>query len=1093
MSGPSLKRRKLSAGNDADDNSQDIPSESHSTKRNGVQQPASSSRTTVAEYALASGQYKSSLFKLQMDELLSQLRPDHDKLRSRVEKQLRQLKTVIENIPDRAPLSLADAKKELERAGIAIPFTSPSPGKDTRYTFQYLKPADINVVGSFSLKTVVKSAAKTTIDLAVTIPSAIFQKKDYVSYRYFHKRSYYLACIASALQNEKDKPFKLSYDFQDGNTLRPILLVEPGQGADDEFTQAKCCIRIITAVQSGTFLVSNTLPSHNNLRHDTQDESEHTNTSKATTHIYNASLRSEAVVSAYLKLHHSASTRCAAFRDSCILGRAWLRQRGFGTSFAQGGFGHFEWATLLSLLLEGGGPNGKPILSPSYSSYQIFKAALQFLAGRDLTSPLLLHSTETSQSIACPGFPAIFDGDRGLNIIYKMTPWSYSLLRRESSLALKMLNDLTHNPFDNLFITRVYDPICRYDQAISVTFSERQPQTLQMAQRLQSLHSKLIKALGDRAFSVGFSLNEPQTWLLNSSPTKGRSSWVLIIGLNLDPNNQNRIVDHGPSVEDKEDAAAFREFWGEKAELRRFKDGSIVESLVWSDHISSTTPVQQIVSYVLHRHFAIDPDKITCMGEGLAKVVSDMGIALRPTSGTNEVLEAYQTLEKHLQSLDNLPLTFSQLSMASPSIRWSPKSSICSPIDLILRFQASSRWPSDLRAIQMTKLALLLNVSDSLHDMERIHESRIGTENLGNEKLNCSYLEIHCSSIIFRLRIFHESEQAIIERQLKDRESPIRLKEELAIALASHKATFVQSPRHAQAIQTLSTRFPFLAPTIQIFKAWASSHLFLTLVHESLLELLVCQVFLKPYPWEVPSGAFVAFLRTLQLLSRWDWQYEPMIIDFNDELNPQDVADIQTRFHARRKIDPAMKNVALFVASNVDRDGVTWTQAGQPPRVVASRISVLAKAACKLVRDKGAELQISDLFRSSLTDYDFILHLQANLVMSGRSRYKNLDNSMIADDERTKSESILAFVQELNALYGENMILFHGSGNQRVIAGLWNPVSTKPRPFGLKVSFSSLPRKDKEGKEEVSLNKTAILNEIASIAGDIISSIQVVG
>jgi hypothetical protein len=33
----------------------------------------------------------------------------------------------------------------------------------------------------------------------------------------------------------------------------------------------------------------------------------------------------------------------------------------------------------------------------------------------------------------------------------------------------------------------------------------------------------------------------------------------------------------------KEESASFQAFWGEKSELRRFKDGSILESLVWSE------------------------------------------------------------------------------------------------------------------------------------------------------------------------------------------------------------------------------------------------------------------------------------------------------------------------------------------------------------------------------------------------------------------------------------------------------------------------------------------------------------------------------
>jgi hypothetical protein len=53
------------------------------------------------------------------------------------------------------------------------------------------------------------------------------------------------------------------------------------------------------------------------------------------------------------------------------------------------------------------------------------------------------------------------------------------------------------------------------------------------------------------------------------------------IGLSLVPENTSRILDKGPPPTDKEAAAAFREFWGDRAELRRFKDGSILEAVVW--------------------------------------------------------------------------------------------------------------------------------------------------------------------------------------------------------------------------------------------------------------------------------------------------------------------------------------------------------------------------------------------------------------------------------------------------------------------------------------------------------------------------------
>ena len=42
-----------------------------------------------------------------------------------------------------------------------------------------------------------------------------------------------------------------------------------------------------------------------------------------------------------------------------------------------------------------------------------------------------------------------------------------------------------------------------------------------------------------------------------------------------------RVVDAGPNAEHKDEALKFQNFWGEKAELQRFKDGMIAENPVW--------------------------------------------------------------------------------------------------------------------------------------------------------------------------------------------------------------------------------------------------------------------------------------------------------------------------------------------------------------------------------------------------------------------------------------------------------------------------------------------------------------------------------
>ncbi len=156
------------------------------------QRPSQRSRRPFdgSELAMAGASSRSTLFHLQVDELLAEIRPNHEKSKSKFEGTLRKLKEAIECIPNRAPLPVShnagelrkleidtarsqvlEAEKTLRRnAKIAVPFPEPHPGKEAKYSLEYAKPSNINVVGSFALKTGVKLKASRVIDLAVTMP-----------------------------------------------------------------------------------------------------------------------------------------------------------------------------------------------------------------------------------------------------------------------------------------------------------------------------------------------------------------------------------------------------------------------------------------------------------------------------------------------------------------------------------------------------------------------------------------------------------------------------------------------------------------------------------------------------------------------------------------------------------------------------------------------------------------------------------------------------------------------------------------------------------------------------------------------------------
>ncbi|KAG5179919.1 Nrap protein-domain-containing protein [Tribonema minus] len=93
----------------------------------------------------------------------------------------------------------------------------------------------------------------------------------------------------------------------------------------------------------------------------------------------------------------------------------------------------------------------------------------------------------------------------------------------------------------------------------------------------------------------------------------------LVVGLLLNAESAARAVDRGPSAEDAAAAAAFRAFWGARAELRRFKDGAIVEAVVWGGgggggggaRPREGAVVEEVVRHALARH---EPER--CGGGG---------------------------------------------------------------------------------------------------------------------------------------------------------------------------------------------------------------------------------------------------------------------------------------------------------------------------------------------------------------------------------------------------------------------------------------------------------------------------------------------
>ncbi|KAI9738386.1 MAG: hypothetical protein M1834_008889 [Cirrosporium novae-zelandiae] len=1078
-------------------------------------------RISQSELLMAGETSKSGLFKLQIDELLADIHPKYEKHMPKLERILRKIKNIIEGIPDSEPVSIAEAEKKMRKQySVVIPFPNPKPKKDVKYTLAYKKPANVNVVGNFALRLGIRSETPAVIDVAVTLPSDLFQEKDYLNYRYFHKRAFYVACLAAGLREAKSS-FKINFEYQNNNTLQPVISIIPsGKGDEEDFSSTNYRIRIITAIPESTFQISKTFPNKNCVR-SAVNANESTEEKPEPTSFYNSTLRSESTVTSFQKLLSSMILQCPAFRDAAALGQVWLQQRGFDSSFSGGGFGHFEWSAVCANLLQTGGPNGTPLLSRGYSSYQLFKAMIQILATRDMNSPMMLNASNLS--LPRGDSPVFFDGSRGLNILFKMTFWSYKLLRQEAKILLEMLNDPLRDNFSASFIQSLSSSLLfRFDLNLELSIPPEFSSSLRQTQFSQKIYHALSKGLSNRATLIHLSLPLCRTWKLTSAPCASQP-FKLLVSILVNPETVNRLVDHGPPAEDTTAASYFRQFWGPKSELRRFKDGSIRESLVWSaSNADGLSVLQQIILYILHRQAGeATAQSCTFIANNAEKMLlpKDPAAATQSHTPFQPIMEAFRTLENDIRShADSLPLTLRQISAASPQLRYSssiipltdPSHPSTQPADILIQFEVSTRWPSNLPAIQMAKFAFLVKISDLLSQPNSYVTAKVGIENEGNEMMNHAFLDItYPSGAFFRLRIHHEHEVTLLSGLLASKSTSPSQRALAAAALVAYKRTFVHSPSHTQSLATLCTRFPLLSPTIRAFKRFCTAHLLMgpSHVREEVVELIATVPFLHHHPYlSPPASLSTAFFRTLEVMGRWSYPTDPLLLSFGGALEREDIHASTVRFQAWRKLDPGLNRTVLFLGTKNDLDGTAWTTEG-PSKVIAARWQGLCKAALEVIRSKETEISGQDmkqLFVPWLRDYDFLLHISPKFTGSSKrkaeSRFKNLalqefDNT----PELATFDPLPDLLSELHALYGENVILFWNPG-AKVIAGLWNrgtvPVGDGGRKWRVGLGWSSMPVEVQKSKAEdedvdVRINKEGILHEIAILAGDLVERVEI--
>ncbi|KAK2462771.1 hypothetical protein APHAL10511_005162 [Amanita phalloides] len=1132
---PGLKRKRATCTNKSDMESEDeMPDEQANS--------ASSKPPTGEEIRAikdAAELYRSSAFKLQIDALLPNVRPKPSR-QPPLDRFLLALHAFFLALPSVPPQHPLEAARGLLKHGVAVPYSLPLPTEETNWKVAFEKPVDIVLVGSWASGVSVKAkdGNKFGVDVALEMPHSLFQEKDYLNARFFQKRAFYLATIAAAVLKSREFSVDVAYDsIADDPRLTTLVITPRPDGSRFDSTKLNAQVHIIPFVSTPCPIPLHRLsPSHSNIRiKSSSSSSSSSSLHPPPTPIYNTHLLQCFTPKRHLVAAFSVKQDSAAFADALCLLRVWANQRGYGeggaTRVCVRGFNKGKgawWSALVQLLVRGEEPGSTAsragvtrALGRGLSSYQMFRAGLDVLAKFSPERDAVFLKSEEGHCFAPEEYrthhKAIFvDSISLINFFADVPRGSLEMLGHDARKTLEMLDDPTFkgDPFTDVFLKDQRELVTRFDLVMRINLSKAESRkksphsTLDygssFAALISSIDTILHQALGDRSRAI--TILHPSSTLRPITQAHPSTPGTIFIGILHDPAHAFRLVDHGPAA-DEPDAAvvdAFRELWGDKAELRRFKDGRILYSVGGFDAVLRMSPA-------------------------VSRVYVDAGVPV----GFKAAVEAFDGVVRALKDLgDELPLALVQVSAVSEMLRYTsvfapvavsdgvagclPASARYMPVmEVVLQFERSGRWPDELGAIQRMKLAFFERIATGL--MARVEGTRAGVV-LGDgasgeesEVVDRAWLEIVTrEGWAFAVRIWHEREALLLDRVLdanaKARKMPhvvVRKDEgenrnskeyrEALEAKETYLRRFVHSPRHHRAIAALCHRHGAYAGTVRLVKRWLAAHWVLCgHVSEEVVEVICASFFMGAQRARVPGSKERGFAAVIEFLKEWRWEeglhvplYEGEEGDVSSELSSKYVGSGVWR-----------------VTTEMDGDGRVWTARG-PDVVVANRIKALARAAWECLR--GMETGVFDvqtLFVHPTDDYDFIIKLDRTLVpryfqnviadagvLSRRGKYANLASAQ--DPVRPGFDPIQLFFKDLQRIYADTFMVFYDVYGGDEMGCVWEPSVRRARPFRVLGGFSCAPAPDKGKKGMVELNESGVLGEIERLGAGLVKAIVV--
>jgi U3 small nucleolar RNA-associated protein 22 len=875
-----------------------------------------------------------------------------------------------------------------------------------------------------------------------------------------------------------------------------------------DFTKTKCVIRILPSVNADVFPIHRLAPGKSCVK-----------PAEATPH-YNTSILMDTSYTGNLAFLYQHSKNSPEFKNAILLARTWIHQRGLATSNT--GFSPFLFAMLTAYLMQGNKDGTGKKLSASHSSYQLLRGTLDFISTHDFkTTPIFLGENEkpefSNEEFIKHYDVAIVDPSGTLNLAANMTLSGLAQLQHEAKLAMQYFNDTTDH-FESLFLKNVNDVKFKYDNLVRIPFPSTQVESFDESAKADyhsylpyfanRLSYVLNRGLTNRADLVAIQYSYPtNAWAITESNAQDIEKDVtIVVGLLLNSDNAPRLVDMGPDSQNDEAVAEFRKFWGNKSELRRFKDGSIVESVVWQrqGYEGRSLIVQEIVLYLLELHLALESSQFVYWAGQLysklnfAKAVPEKLFSPElKANGFHAVTTAFSEFSKQLRTVDDaLPLLINNVYPASASLRYSTvtvphpvdfNNMLAYPtttryfdaIDVVIQIESSSKFPDDLGVLQKVKHAFYLKIAEELKSRFQIDSTVVDDIREKNPLAIRGYLDVYYFGYLFRCHICLDQESALLTKIVESSKSTKLNKELAKEALDKYMYQLRYKQTHTFYIQAMCAKYTAYSSTVRLIKRWFGAHMLSPQISEEMIELLVAHVFLSPQPWVAPVGTLAASSRVLGLLATWDWQNIPLMVDIEGEMTAKDRERIMSEFLQHRRTNPQLTVGAMTIATAKDHSGHRWT-GKKPNRAIASRIQALARASVQAIDEAKVSNDINRVFVTPMQDYPVVLDLDTERCtryyqnMHPESKYlKNTNYSMVAelgDKPYAQLDPVSDFIADIEKVYGHTLMVFHNKYGGDKLALVWNPETATPMQWKVGAGYNSAP---------VDINKNGFLVSLA--------------